>query len=360
MVIEKICEYFGVKHISPALIGGSKYLAGENPSYLQTMAKELIANQKIFQKYLETVRKNIQQDDSPKKEPPNGTTHNKFSQTNNSQNVTDADMDVEIGEKYRNAVIEISKKFADKLQCESSSDFIKYLKFICIFIREEFMKHKENYDNALQTAREISPDVTLQEFDRKYGIQNNYNEYFFQQVMNDFEVGSGFIKLRNACEGQKTLSAAEEAAEKAAEEAAEKAFEDAAEEAAEKAAEEAAEEAAEKAAEEAVETTFMLHEDGNFKVIAIENEKGLAPDGWLNRDQYFGIAEKLTEEQASETNVVLEEDAGTAVMIIGEVEKIINVTTQKQEDTKIFGIALMITAPEEYKGSSERTDDADE
>ena len=320
MVIEKICEYFGVKHISPALIGGSKYLAGENPSYLQTMAKELIANQKIFQKYLETVRKNTPQDDSPKKEPPNGTTHNKFSQTNNSQNVTDADMDVEIGEKYRNAVIEISKKFSDKLQCENSSDFIKYLKFICIFIREEFMKHKENYDNALQTAREISPDVTLQEFDRKYGIQNNYNEYFFQQVMNDFEVGSGFIKLRNACEGQKTLSAAEEAAE----------------------------------------TTLMLHEDGNFKAIEIENEKGVAPDGWLNRDQYFGIAEKLTEEQASETNVVLEEDAGTAVMIIGEVEKIINVTTQKEEDTKIFGIALMITAPEEYKGSSERTDDADE
>ena len=255
MVIEKICQRFGKKNTIEAF----KYIKDGRVD-LKKVSMELFSAMKEFQQHLLP-------------SPQDG-----------------------VCDRYLDSAIEVTEKFAGQ-GCPSSGEFVKYTKFTCEFIRNEFVKKKQEHERLVNMTRKFSPHVPVDDIYRELGINKDINQHFLDEVMEEFRDGHGFSHLKIFYETGKSLSN---------------------------------------------ESSTTLFEQGPFKVIELEEEQGRAADGWLDTDQYFGIAKTLIEEEASEKNVCLQQDAGTAIMIVRDAEKIINVTTQKQDSGNISGIAIML------------------
>ena len=192
-------------------------------------------------------------------------------------------------------MIEIAKKLGDRGECENPDDFMEYLKFACNFVRKESLKKKNDYEKALITARKFSPNVSVEDFDREHGIQTSHSQYFLEQVIQEFKNGDSFLKLQTAYSHHKKDPSQE----------------------------------------------TIQYNSVNFSYIAINNEVGLAPDGWLDRSQYLQKAQQVLN-VVKEENSVIEDDGSTAIIILKENDVIIHVATMKKADKTIWGISMML------------------
>ncbi|XP_069674752.1 uncharacterized protein [Periplaneta americana] len=299
-VVEKICKAFGVKHWSDIVIEGSRILTECEPSKIREIAGTIISEIRAMNinnipvEYSDRTRitAGINASDRAVEEPvPGPRQMRSFHESVNEETQTALSGD---------EIFNIQAKFVELQHCKSLPDFLRYMKFVCKFVKAEVDKERNNYDEMLRMVREYSPDVNIEDFNKKYGICGSPGGHFFHKVLNKFtsKDGDGFFMLKLAYDSKNAcLSAQEQENER-----------------------------------------FCENED--CAIDYFYNKTGLAPNGFLNKDQFCELATELTEKHCDESNVTIEENGNTSVLQINGGQTVIAVQSYL-EGGKVSGIVCM-------------------
>ncbi|XP_069674748.1 uncharacterized protein [Periplaneta americana] len=300
-VVEKICKAFGVKHWSDIIIEGSRILTECEPSKIREIAGTIISETraiKINNKPVEysdrtRITAGINASDRAVEEPVPGPSRqmHSFHESVNEETQTALSGD---------EIFNIQAKFVELQHCKSLPDFLRYMKFVCKFVKAEVDKERNNYDEMLRMVREYSPDVNIEDFNKKYGISGNPDSHFFHKVLNKFTSrdGDGFFMLKLAYDSENACMSAQEQENE----------------------------------------RFCENEECAFDYFY--NKTGLAPNGFLNKDQFCELATELTEHLCDEFNVTIEENGNTSVLQINGGQTVIAVQSYL-EGGKVSGIVCM-------------------
>jgi hypothetical protein len=287
-VVTKICEAFGVKNWSDIIVKGCRVLQGSEAGYVRKICGTIIAETRS-QESMETAVRPPEQ-----------------SQVIPEGNNVGANSPVleEAPAALTYEIINIHVNFVNAQNCKTATEFYRFMKFICKFLKKEFETEKLKYEEMWKVVQKFNPDVNIKDFDKECRISGNRNTHFWQQVLNKFKPGEqeGLFWMKLAYDSQKAVASAEEESE---------------------------------------QTLFEI--DG-VTLHPILNVAGLACGGILSEEQYYEIAAELTKQHVDKGNVSLIVEGITAVMVVNQGEFVIAVNSYL-EDGKVSGIAAMLRSP---------------
>jgi len=296
-VIHKICKAFGVKHWSDIVIKGFKVLQGAEPGCMGEIASTIITERMSLPNCGSTARPSIQsQGNSEDKTIENKTLHNESSGAKSF-----VQEKIQTTSSYEDEVINIHAQFVDIQGCKNPADFLQYMKFICKFVRSEFEKEESNYKKMWEMVQKFKPGVTVEDFDKEYGISGNRYDHFLQKVLEKFrnEDKEGFFWLKLAYDKQNACASARGEAEQ----------------------------------------SFFVKDGIAFHTF--NNKTGQACNGMLSKEQYLEMAAELTDQYASRRNTSVEVDGNVAVMQVNAGTVVITVKSYP-ECGKVSGIATIL------------------
>ena len=207
-------------------------------------------------------------------------------------------------ESYYDEIANIHAKFVDRQMSRNPADFCRYMAFICKFVRGNFQKKKSYYEKMWEMVKNF---MNVEEFNKQYGISGNPNNYFLQEVFNEFkkEEQDVFILLQLAYESQNAGTSAQE--------------------------------------EE--HGQGFLDADG-VCYYPFYSMHGLASNGMLSEQQYCDMAAKLTGQHADTDSFYMSASGNTAVIQVNAAADVIMVQCWP-EDGKVSGIAAVLHTPSE-------------
>ncbi|PSN47893.1 hypothetical protein C0J52_03384 [Blattella germanica] len=292
MVVTKICELFGLEAYSSAVKSSFGFLAGKNTStnVIFEFTKAVIDQRGQFQKVVENPQ--AKKKASQRRDP-----NFKGVVNENVKLPERVNEEIQVTEVFENSVLDISRQFAELQGCKSVEELIKYFKFVSKFVKQEFEKHRQNYEKTLAITRNFSPDVTLEDFDKKIGIPADKNNYFLNEALEHFKQKDGFFQLKLAYHVSKDLS------------------------------------------EETHDDINRLDNGVAFRFFF--NVLGRAEDGNLSKEQYFEAASQMIKQTVNAQNVSFIEDYGSAIMSFHYTDTII-IVKGHQQDGKVSGFIVMI------------------
>jgi len=202
-VIKKICNAFGVKHWSDITVQGRRILAIAEPDQMREIAGTILAEKHLLADSEATVRPEQDQvicaDEA-------------ITSCNVGNNLVEEEAQTTLS--YDDEIISIHARFVDIQRCKNPADFLRYMKFVCKFVQNEFEEEKANNKKVWEIVRELNPDTKIEDFYSKCGISGNPDTYFLQEVLKDFrdDGKKGFTRLKYMYDSQNATSSAQEEA----------------------------------------------------------------------------------------------------------------------------------------------------
>jgi hypothetical protein len=281
-VIGKICKAFGVKHLSE--------MQGAEPDHIRELAGTVIVERKSLANCGATIMPSQQSQVISENDTVVGTAYNRPNSL--AREETDTSL------SYDNEIINILAKFVDREMCRNPADFSRYMTFICEFVKNQFQEEKSRYEKMWKIVKSF---MSVEDFDKQYGISGNPDNHFFQEVFKKFkgEEKDGFTLLKLAYESQNACTPAQ--------------------------------------------SSFDVN---GVNFYPFYNKLGLASNGMLSKEQYCEIAAELTGHLADRDSICMSVCGATAVMQVNGGADVITVQCLL-EDGKVSGIAALLSSPSE-------------
>jgi hypothetical protein len=271
-VVEKICTALGVKNWLGKL--------GVHPNQIREVAENVIAERIILANFVTTGMP---------------------SQHNNNGPSSMVYGEMETSVSYDDEVINILAEFVGRQICTNPEYIPIYMTFICKFVKSQFQEEKSRYEEMYERVKD---KMTVEEFDKMFGISGNPHNHFINEVFRKFKDGEkhGYTLLKLAYESQNACISIQE-----------------------------------------------NHGQSSSDVNGVSlhpfyNEHGLASNGLLSKEQYCEMAAKLTGQPADTDSIYISECGTTAVMQVNAGAYIVMVQGLL-EDGKVSGIAALLHSP---------------
>jgi hypothetical protein len=205
--------------------------------------------------------------------------------------------EMEMSVSYDDEVINILAEFVDRQICTNPEYIPIYMTFICKTVKSLFKIEKSQYEERYDRVKD---KISVEEFDKMYGISGNPNNHFINEVFRKFRDGNklGYTVLKLAYERMNTFTSTQESH-----------------------------------GQSSVDVN-------GFRFHPFYNERGLASNGQLSKEQYCEMAAKLTGQQADRDSMYISECGTTAVVQVNAGTDIVMVQGLL-EGGKISGIAAV-------------------
>jgi hypothetical protein len=294
-IVDIICRVFGVKHWSELVIKGCRLIES---GHIRAMAGTLIAEKRSLVECGSTAMPSHQEQAISDNSVVVGTDDGPNSLV---------DGETQTYESYYGEIANIFAKSVDRQVCRNPADFIKYMMFICKFVKSQLQEKMSSYGKSWEMMKHFNPDVNIEDFKKRYGISGNLNNHFLQEVFNEFrkEEEDVFTKLHLAYQSQNAGTSAQE--------------------------------------EE--NGQGFLDADG-VRFYPFYSMRGLAGNGMLSEQQYLDMAAKFTEGHADTDSIHTSRSGDTAVIQVNDAADVIMVQCWL-EDGKVSGIAAVLHTPAE-------------
>jgi hypothetical protein len=290
-VVDIICRAFGVKHWSEIVFRDFKSIES---CHIREMAKIIIAEKRSLVECAITAMPSHQGQVNSDNSAVVSTVDGPNSVVNGeTQNY----------ESYYDEVANIHAKFVDRQRCRNPTDFCKYMRFVCKFVKDEFQKEKSHYE---KTWEMLKKNTNIEDFKREYGISGNPNNHFLQEVFNELNSKEQDVitLLYLAFEKQNAGTSAQEG-----------------------------------------HGQSFLDSDG-VRYYPFYSMRGLASNGMLSEQQYREMAAKFTRRVADTYIIYMSATGDTAVIPVNDGKEVIMVRGWI-EDGKVSGIAALLRTPSE-------------
>jgi hypothetical protein len=287
-VVDKICRAFGVKHWTELGIKSCRFIES---GHIRAMASTLIAEKRSLVECGSTAMPSRQRQAISDNSAIVGT-------DDEPNSVVDRETP-----SYYDEIINILAKFVDRQIYPNPADFRKYMMFICKFVKREFQKKKSHYEKMWEMVKNF---MTVEVFEKQYGISGNPNNHFLQEVFNEYrkEDQDGFTLLQLVYESQNAGTSTQE--------------------------------------EEKVQG--FLDADG-VHFHPFYSMRGLASNGMLSEQQYHEMATELMGRSADKASIFMSATGDTAVIHVNHTDVIM--VQCWLEDGKVSAIAAVLRTPAE-------------